>query len=107
MGLFEEANGGILFLDEIGHMPLTVQTRLLKVIEEKQIKRLGTNHYTFCDVQIIAATSRNLATMIHNGEFREDLYCRLAVLTMETAPLRDRRQDIPPMVALFLREQRK
>jgi len=104
MGLFEEANGGILFLDEIGDIPMTVQTRLLKAIEEKQIKRLGTNHYTFCDVQIIAATSRNLPTMIHNGAFREDLYCRLAVLTMETAPLRARRQDIPPMVALFLRE---
>jgi transcriptional regulator with PAS, ATPase and Fis domain len=104
MGLFEEANGGILFLDEIGDIPLTVQTRLLKAIEEKQIKRLGTNHYTFCDVQIIAATSRNLPTMIHNGEFREDLYCRLAVLTMETPPLRDRRKDIPAMVALFLRE---
>src|SRR5260370_32427206 len=104
MGLFEEANEGILFLDEIGDIPLTVQTRLLKAIEEKQIKRLGTNRYKFCDVQIIAATSRNLAAMIHNGEFREDLYCRLAVLTMETAPLRDRRQDIPPMVALFLRE---
>ncbi len=104
MGLFEEAGGGILFLDEIGDIPPTVQNRLLKAIDEKQIKRLGSNHYIFCDVQIIAATSRNLPTMIHNGEFREDLYCRLAVLTIEAAPLRDRREDIPAMIALFLRE---
>lgn len=104
IGLFEESSGGILFLDEIGDIPPTVQNKLLKAIDEKQIKRLGTNHYQFCDVQIIAATSRNLPTMIHNGEFREDLYCRLAVLTIETTPLRDRREDIPAMIALFLRE---
>ncbi len=104
MGLFEEAGGGILFLDEIGDIPPTVQNRLLKAIDEKKIKRLGTNHYVFCDVQIIAATSRNLPTMIHNGEFREDLYCRLAVLTVETTPLRDRREDIPAMIELFLHE---
>jgi transcriptional regulator with PAS, ATPase and Fis domain len=103
-GLFEEANGGILFLDEIGDIPLTIQNRLLKAIEEKQIKRLGTNHYQFCDVQIIAATSRNLPTMIQNSEFREDLYFRLAVLTIETCPLRERREDIPAIVAAFLSE---
>ncbi len=104
MGLFEEAGGGILFLDEIGDIAPTVQNRLLKAIDEKQIKRLGSNHYIFCDVQIIAATSRNLPAMIHKSEFREDLYCRLAVLTVETTPLRDRREDIPAMIALFLRE---
>ncbi len=104
MGLFEEADGGILFLDEIGDIALTVQSRLLKAIDEKQIKRLGTNHYVFCDVQIIAATSRNLPKMIRDREFREDLYCRLAMLTLETTPLRERREDIPAMVALFLRE---
>jgi DNA-binding NtrC family response regulator len=82
----------------------TVQTKLLRAIEEKQIKRLGSNHYLFCDVQIIAATSRNLPTMIQRHEFREDLYCRLAVLTLETTPLRERREDIPAMIALFLRE---
>jgi transcriptional regulator with GAF, ATPase, and Fis domain len=103
-GLFEEADGGILFLDEIGDIPLALQNRLLKAIDEKQIKRLGTNHYQFCDVQIIAATSRNLPTMMHNGEFREDLYCRLAVLTMETPPLRERRGDIPAMIEGFLRQ---
>lgn len=103
-GLFEEADGGFLILDEIGDIAPTVQNRLLKAIDEKQIKRLGTNHYQFCDVQIIAATSRNLPKMIQVGEFREDLYCRLAVLTVETSPLRERREDIPAMIALFLRE---
>ena len=101
-GLFEEANGGILFLDEIGDIPPTVQSRLLKAIDEKQIKQLGSNRYQFCDVQIVAATSRNLSSMIQAGEFREDLYCRLAVLTVETYPLRERREDIPAMVTRFL-----
>lgn len=104
IGLFEEADGGILFLDEIGDIPPTVQNKLLRSIEEKQIKQLGSNHYIFCDVQIIAATSRNLPQMIQRGEFREDLYCRLAVLTMETVPLRERREDIPAMIAFYLRE---
>lgn len=104
MGLFEEANGGIVFLDEIGDIAPTVQNRLLKAIDEKQIKRLGTNHYMFCDVQIIAATSRNLPAMIRNGDFRVDLYCRLAVLTVQTTPLRERPEDIPAMITLFLRE---
>ena len=104
IGLFEESNGGILFLDEIGDLAPTVQNKLLRAIEEKQIKRLGSNRYLFCDVQIIAATSRNLPTMIQQREFREDLYCRLAVLTVETTPLRERREDIPAMIALFLRE---
>lgn len=104
VGLFEEASSGILFLDEIGDIPPVVQNKLLRAIEEKQIKRLGTNHYTFCDVQIIAATSRNLPEMIQRGEFREDLYSRLAVLTIETVPLRERREDIPVMIAFYLRE---
>ena len=103
-GLFEEADGGILFLDEIGDIAPTVQNKLLRAIEEKQIKRLGTNRHVFCDVQIIAATSRNLASMIQSREFREDLHCRLAVLTIETAPLRERREDIPAMIAFYLRE---
>lgn len=101
-GLFEEADGGILFLDEIGDITLPVQIRLLKAIDEKRIKRLGANHYQSCDVQIIAATSRNLLKMIHDGTFREDLYCRLAVLAVEAFPLRSRREDIPPMIDRFL-----
>jgi len=101
-GLFEEADGGMLFLDEIGDIALPVQIRLLKAIDEKQIKRLGANQYQSCDVQIIAATSRNLLKMIQDGTFREDLYCRLAVLTVEAFPLRFRREDIPPMIDRFL-----
>ncbi len=103
-GLFEAADGGILFLDEIGDVPVAVQNKLLKAIEEKQIKRLGTNSYVQCDVQIIAATSRRLPEMMRRGEFREDLYCRLAVLTFEVAPLRERRADIPALVDYYLRE---
>ncbi|HXQ32740.1 MAG TPA: sigma-54 factor interaction domain-containing protein, partial [Anaerolineales bacterium] len=103
-GLFEEADGGMLFLDEIGDISSAVQSKLLRAIDEKQIKRLGTNHYRYCDVQIIAATSRNLSEMIEAGQFREDLYCRLAVLTIETAPLRNHREDIPALIAFYLRE---
>jgi len=103
-GLFEEADGGTLFLDEIGDVPVTVQNKLLRAIEEKQIKRLGTNSYVQCDVQIIAATSRRLPEMVRLGEFRQDLYCRLAVLTFEIAPLRERREDIPALIDHYLRE---
>jgi DNA-binding NtrC family response regulator len=103
-GLFEEADGGTLFLDEIGDVPVAVQNKLLRAIEEKQIKRLGTNSYVQCDVQIIAATSRRLPEMIRRGEFRQDLYCRLAVLTFEVAPLRERREDIPALIDQYLRE---
>jgi transcriptional regulator with GAF, ATPase, and Fis domain len=103
-GLFEESDGGTLFLGDIGDIPLSVQNKLLKAIDEKQIKRLGTNHYVSCDVQIIAATSRDLLEMIREGSFREDLYCRLAVLKVETVPLRERSEDIPAFIDLFLRE---
>lgn len=103
-GLFEEADRGMLFLDEIGDISSSVQSKLLRAIDEKQIKRLGTNHYRYCDVQIIAATSRNLTKMIEAGHFREDLYCRLAVLTIETAPLRTHREDIPALITFYLRE---
>ncbi len=102
-GLFEEADGGILFLDEIGDVPPAVQNKLLKAIDEKQIKRLGTNRYLECDVQIVTATLRNLPEMICRGEFREDLYCRLAVLSLEVPPLRERREDIPAIIDYYLR----
>lgn len=103
-GLFEEADGGTLFLDEIGDLPSPVQNKLLKAIEEKQFKRLGTNRFTTCDVRIIAATSRNLQEMIGDGTFREDLYCRLATLKVETPALHERCEDVPDFVTLFLRE---
>lgn len=103
-GMFEEADGGILFLDEIGDLSLSVQNKLLKALDEKQIKRLGTNHYVSCDVQIIAATSRDLVGMIREGSFREDLYCRLAMLQIAIAPLRERREEIPALIDSFMRE---
>lgn len=103
-GMFEEAHGGILFLDEVGDIPPSVQNKLLKAIDEKQIKRLGTNQYVKCDVQVIAATSRDLRGMIRTGSFREDLYCRLAVLRIKAVPLRERREDIPALIDTFLRE---
>jgi len=103
-GMFEEADGGILFLDEIGDLSLSVQNKLLKAIDEKQIKRLGTNNYVSCDVQIIAATSRDLVSMTREGSFREDLYCRLAMLHISIAPLRERREEIPALIDAFLRE---
>jgi len=103
-GLFEEADGGILFLDEIGDIPPSVQNKLLKAIDEKQVKRLGTNQFISCDVQVIAATSRDLRGMIREGSFRQDLYCRLAVLRIEAVSLRERREDIPVLIDTFLRE---
>ncbi len=103
-GLFEEADGGILFLDEVGDIPPVIQNKLLKAIDEKQIKRLGTNNFIRCDVQVIAATSRDLRGMVRRSEFREDLHCRLAVLRIEAVPLRERREDIPALVDTFLRE---
>jgi transcriptional regulator with PAS, ATPase and Fis domain len=103
-GLFEEAIGGTLFLDEIGEIPLAMQNKLLKAIEDKRIKRLGTNSYVECDIRIIAATSRDLTAMIESGAFREDLYCRLSVLQIETVPLRERREDIPALLDHFLRD---
>lgn len=103
-GLFEEAHGGTLLLDEIGDIPLSVQNKLLKAIDEKRIKRLGTNHFTACDVQLIAATSRCLPDMMQRGQFRPDLYCRLAVLTLEVPPLRTRREDIPALLDYYLHE---
>ena len=74
----------------------------MKGIDEKQIKCLGTNRYIDCDIQIITATSRNLPEMTQRWELREDIYCRLAVLTIETAPLRERREDIPAIIDYFL-----
>lgn len=103
-GLFEDADGGTLFLDEIGEIPISLQNKLLKAIEEKRIKRLGATQYIDCNIRIIAATARNLEKMVEAGSFREDLYCRLSVLQIQTVPLRERREDIPVLLDHFLRE---
>jgi len=103
-GLIEEASGGTFFLDEIGTVPPSIQAKLLRVLEEKVIRRLGENRETPVDVRIIAATNRDLQEAVQRGEFREDLYYRLNVVTIHLPPLRARREDIPLLAHHFLRQ---
>jgi DNA-binding NtrC family response regulator len=103
-GLFEEAHGGTLFLDEIGSMALPAQTNLLRVLEEGAVRRLGEKRPIKVDVRLIVATNRDLDSLIISGEFREDLYYRLSVVTLVVPPLRKRPEDIEPLARLFLAE---
>lgn len=106
-GLFIEADGGTLLLDEIAEMPLTLQPKLLRALQERQIKPLGSNTYIPFDVRIISATNRNLLKEVRAGRFREDLYYRLNIFRIELPPLRRRREDIPVLVQEFLRRYRR
>jgi sigma-54 dependent transcriptional regulator, acetoin dehydrogenase operon transcriptional activator AcoR len=101
-GKFEAANGGTLFLDEIGELPATAQTALLRALQEGEITRVGEAHSRPVDVRIIAATNRDLGIALDEGRLRADLYYRLAVLTIELPPLRERREDIPTLAQHFL-----
>jgi two-component system response regulator AtoC len=101
-GLFEEAHGGTLFLDEIGELPLNLQVKLLRVLEDERIRRLGDTRDLQVDVRILAASHRDLAAEVKAGRFREDLYYRLNVLAIVVPPLRDRREDIPLLVEHFM-----
>ena len=101
-GLFEIAHRGTLFLDEIGEIPTSVQARLLRVLEEKSVMRIGQETNIPIDVRIICATNRDLEKMVQEGQFREDLYYRLNVLRLELLPLRERREDIPVLIDHFL-----
>jgi DNA-binding NtrC family response regulator len=101
-GLFELANGGTLFLDEIGHLPLSLQGKLLRALEERTVRRVGGTRSIPVDVRVIAATHVNLAASVRRGEFREDLYYRLEVMAIELPPLRARRDDILPLARHFL-----
>ncbi|MBX3210814.1 MAG: sigma 54-dependent Fis family transcriptional regulator [Labilithrix sp.] len=95
VGAFEEASGGTLFLDEIGEMPLAMQAKLLRAIESRRVRSVGSSKETDVDVRIVCATNRRLAQMVNEGTFREDLYYRLAVVEVVLPPLRARKEDIP------------
>lgn len=103
-GRFEHADGGTLFLDEVGDIPLETQVKLLRVLEERQVNRIGSNDAISVDVRLISATHRDLRQFIQDGQFREDLYYRLNVVTVEIPPLRERTVDIPLLVDHFLTE---
>jgi len=103
-GLFQSADGGTLFLDEIGDMPLALQVKLLRVIQERQIRPVGSTQAIPVDVRIISATHRNLDEEMEEGRFREDLYYRLNVVTLELPPLAERREDIPLLALHFLHD---
>ena len=103
-GLMETADNGILFLDEIASMPVDTQAKLLRALEERAIRRMGGTNMLRVDVQILAASNRHLPTLISEGKFREDLYYRLKVVDLHLPPLRERKEDIPDLVGLFIRQ---
>ena len=103
-GFFEQANGGTLFLDEIGDMPFGLQSKLLRVLQEKEVQRLGEAKTISLDVRVIAASNQDLAAKVKNKEFREDLFFRLNVVPIELPPLRERKNDIPLLVEHFMNQ---
>jgi len=103
-GLLEVADGGILFLDEIASMPLDIQAKLLRVLEERAFRRVGGTHMIKVDVQVLAASNRPLAHLIAEGLFREDLYYRLKVVDVHIPPLRERKTDILELAGFFVRQ---
>jgi transcriptional regulator with PAS, ATPase and Fis domain len=107
IGRFEMANGGTIFLDEIGEMSPALQVKLLRVLQEKKFERVGGTKTIHVDVRIIAATNKNLTTAINKGKFREDLYYRLNVIPMKVPPLKQRKSDIPLLIDHFLKKFQK
>jgi DNA-binding NtrC family response regulator len=103
-GLFEVADGGSLFLDEIGELDISLQAKLLRALQERQIRRVGGTREINVDVRVVAATNRDLLKMSQDGRFREDLYYRLNVLSIEIPPLRERRSDIPVLIDYFIKK---
>ena len=107
VGLFELASGGTIFLDEVGEIPMDMQVKLLRVLQEKEIVRVGGTKPLKIDVRVLAATNRDLEKMIVDGKFREDLYYRLNVVPLFIPPLRERKQDILPLINFFLKQLNK
>ena len=107
IGRFEEADGGSIFLDEIGDLPPSTQVKLLTILQDKEFQRLGSNITLKTDVRVITATHRNLEEAMKKGEFREDLYYRLNVISIHLPPLRERREDIPLLIDYFLKKYSK
>jgi transcriptional regulator with PAS, ATPase and Fis domain len=103
-GLFRSANGGILFLDEVGELTESLQAKLLRVLQEKRVLGVGCDQEVAIDVRVIAATNRSLEEMVSTGRFREDLYHRLNVLSVSIPPLRDRNEDVGPLIEHFLKK---
>ncbi len=104
-GLFETAHGGTLFLDEISAMPIEIQSKLLRVLQDKKIRKVGGSDHTEVDVRIIAASNEKLESLIEQGKFREDLYYRLSVISIDIPPLRSRPEDILPLVDHIMRRE--
>jgi transcriptional regulator with GAF, ATPase, and Fis domain len=103
-GKFEQAHRGTLFLDEIGDMPAAMQAKLLRVLEEGEVERIGADKPTTVDVRVVVATHRNLEKLVESGEFRRDLYHRVVVFPVELPPLRQRTEDLPALVEHFVRQ---
>lgn len=103
-GKFELADGGTLFLDEVGDIPLSLQAKLLRSLETSEVEPLGSNEVRKVDVRVIAATNQNLEKLVQEGKFRNDLYFRLRVFLIDIPPLRERHEDIPPLVSFFLKQ---
>src|SRR5205085_12704308 len=101
-GLFEAANGGTLFLDEVGDVPPAMQVKLLRALQEREVRRVGENKNRAVNVRVIAATNQDLAAAVVEKSFRQDLYYRLRVIEVKIPPLRDRKDDVLPLARAFL-----